>query len=225
MVNRQNRKKLSHEVLEGILKIIEDGKVPIGGQLPPESELIEEFDVSRTSVREAVKSLTALGVLEIRPGVGTFVVGEVPGPLRMLPGQEKLNGDTGLQDLMEFRLIYEPAAAALAATRCLPEEIDAMEACVLALEKGVSEGIRPPEDLEFHLILARATRNSAIMDVSNLTARFYLNDTQLPDDLDVAGHRAVLEAIRNRDPQAAKEAMHTHLTAIQGRNAHRKKGK
>ncbi len=224
MVNRPTRKKLSHEVMEGILKKIEEGEVPIGGQLPPESELIEEFDVSRTSVREAVKSLTALGVLVIRPGVGTFVVGEVPGPLRMIPGQESLNGSTGLEDLMEFRLIYEPAAAALAALRSQPEEIDALETCVLALEKGVSEGIRPPEDLEFHLILARATRNSAIMDVSNLTARFYLNDTQLPDDMDVTGHRAVLEAIRNRDPEAARAAMQTHLTAIQGRNGHPQKG-
>ena len=73
MKQTSRRKKLSQEVSASILGMIERGEVPVGGQLPVEGNLVELFNVSRTSVREAVKSLAAVGVLEIRPGIGTFV--------------------------------------------------------------------------------------------------------------------------------------------------------
>jgi len=218
MTQRTRRKKLSEEVSEQILAMIDDGEVAVGGQLPTEGELVEMFNVSRTSVREAVKSLAAVGVLEIRPGMGTFVVGARPGPLRSLPGQRSGPLDkSDLLELLEFRQIFEPAAAALAASRATPEDLEEMHRCVEELARGVAEGIRPPEDLGFHLALARATKNSAVVDVSSLTVRFYEADVYMPDELDVEGHREIYEAIKNGDPDAARQAMDAHLEEIECR--------
>jgi GntR family transcriptional repressor for pyruvate dehydrogenase complex len=218
MTQRTRRKKLSEEVSEHILAMIDEGEVAVGGQLPTEGELVEMFNVSRTSVREAVKSLAAVGVLEIRPGMGTFVVGARPGPLRTLPGHRSRPLDkSDLLELLEFRRIFEPEAAALAASRATPEDLDEMHRCVEELESGVAAGIRPPEDLGFHLALARATKNGAVVDVSSLTIRFYEQDVYMPDDLDVEGHREIYEAIKNGDPDAARQAMSAHLEEIERR--------
>jgi GntR family transcriptional repressor for pyruvate dehydrogenase complex len=217
MTQRTRRKKLSEEVGEHILTMIDEGEVAVGGQLPTEGDLVEMFNVSRTSVREAVKSLAAVGVLEIRPGMGTFVVGARPGPLRSLPGQSGPLNKSDLLELLEFRRIFEPEAAALAASRATPEDIKEMHRCVEELESGVAAGIRPPGDLGFHLALARATKNGAVVDVSSLTIRFYEQDVYMPDDLDVEGHREIYEAIKKGDPDAARQAMDAHLEEIERR--------
>jgi GntR family transcriptional regulator, transcriptional repressor for pyruvate dehydrogenase complex len=214
---RTPRRKLSHEVSEGILNLIDNGRVAVGDQLPPEPELIEMFQVSRTAVREAVKTLAAVGVLEIRHGVGTFVVGGRPGLLRSLPGETNRFDQSDLLELLEFRLIFEPEAAALAAERASATDLEELERCVAELERGVASGIKPPEDLGFHLAVARATKNRALLDVSSLTARFYQKDMYLPDDVDVHGHREIYEAIRNGDANAAREAMRLHLEEIERR--------
>lgn len=217
MTQRTRRKKLSEEVSEHILGMIDEGEVTVGGQLPTEGDLVEMFNVSRTSVREAVKSLAAVGVLEIRPGMGTFVVGARPGPLRSLPGQRGPLNKSDLLELLEFRRIFEPEMAALAASRATPEDLDEMLRCVEELESGVAAGIKPPEDLGFHLVLARATKNGAVVDVSSLTIRFYEQDVYMPDDLDVEGHREIYEAIKNGDADAARQAMSAHLEEIERR--------
>jgi GntR family transcriptional repressor for pyruvate dehydrogenase complex len=217
MTLRNRRRKLSHEVSEEILVMIENGEVSIGGQLPTENELVELFSVSRTSVREAIKSLAALGVVEIRSGVGTFVTGDRPGPLRTLPGHTREIHKSDLLDILEFRRIFEPETAALAAERATDKDLEEMHRCVVELDKGVAAGIRPPEDLGFHLALARATRNSAVVDVSSLIIRFYEQDVYMPDALDVEGHRAIYEAVKNRNPDVARTAMCDHLEEIERR--------
>jgi GntR family transcriptional regulator, transcriptional repressor for pyruvate dehydrogenase complex len=217
MSPQMRRKKLSQEVSEEILALIDNGEVVIGGQLPTETELIELFNVSRTSVREAVKSLAAFGIVEVRPGVGTFVVGARPGPLRSLPGRAYPISLSDLLEILEFRQIFEPEAAALAAQRATPEDISELHHCVEVLERGVAAGIRPPEDLGFHLALARATKNTALVDISSLTIRFYEQDVYLPNDLDVEGHREIYEAVKKSDPDAAREAMRAHLGEIERR--------
>jgi GntR family transcriptional repressor for pyruvate dehydrogenase complex len=217
MPPKSRRRKLSVEVSEEILALLDEGQVIIGDQLPPESELGEMFGVSRTAVREAVKSLAAVGVLEIRPGVGTFVASPRPGLLRSLPDNDSPVSTSDLMEILEFRQIFEPEAAALAAQRATQQDLDEMARCVDALAKGVAEGIRPPEDLGFHLALARATQNSALVDVSSLTIRFYEQDIYLPDSLDVKGHREIYNAIKARDPEMARQAMRDHLAEMEPR--------
>jgi GntR family transcriptional repressor for pyruvate dehydrogenase complex len=217
MITKIGRKALSQMVSEGILTLIEDGQVAIGSQIPTENELIEMFGVSRTSVREAVKSLTALGVLDVRPGIGTFVISSPPGPLRSLPGHNGPLVKSDLLALLEFRRIFECEVASLAATRATSADIEEMHRCVAALENGVAAGLKPPEDLGFHLALARATKNMVLVDVSSLIIRFYQKDVQMPDYMDVIHHRQIYEAIKNRDPEAAREAMRIHLDEVERR--------
>lgn len=214
---RTKRVKLSSEVSEEILAMIDQGEVPLAGQLPTENELGDRLGVSRTSVREAVKSLAALGVLEIRPGVGTFVVDGRPGPLRTPPGGAAGIKREALLDLLEFRCLFEPEVAALAAERATESDLAEMLRCVEVLRSAVEEGVRPPEDLGFHLALARATRNESVVDVSRLIIRFYNQDVYLPDVMDVHGHRRIYEAVLGRNPAAARAAMRAHLQEIQER--------
>lgn len=210
MPSRPARKKLSQEVTDSILKMIKSGEFSLGEQIPPESKLADMFQVSRTAVREGVKSLIAIGVIETRQGVGTFVRDSQPGPLRITgtAGQPTL---ALLLDLLEFRRILEPETAALAAQRRTALDLQRLELCVLELEKGVMRSERPPEDLGFHLALARATGNSALIDTSSMIIRFYEGDEFRPDELDIHEHRAIYEAVRDGDAESARQAMRSHL--------------
>jgi len=210
MSSKPARKKLSQEVADGILEMIDEGEVSVGERIPTENELVDMFHVSRTAVREGVKSLIAIGVLETRRGVGTFVRDSQPGPLRLL-NTSTTPTQSHLLDLLEFRRIVEPETAALAAQRRNTADLKELERCVVELEKGVARGEKPPEDLGFHLILARASHNSALLDTSSMIVRFYEGDVFLPDAADISEHRAIYEAVRDGDAQAARQAMRDHL--------------
>lgn len=216
-MNKKPRQKLINEVIEGILLLIENKKLAIGDQLPSENVLIEMFNVSRTSVREAVKSLTAIGVLQIRHGTGTFVKTPRPGPLLSFQSFDGIFNRTELIELLECRRIFEIEVAALAAMRATSNDINELERCVKELAKGVAKGIRPPEDLGFHLALAKSTKNKALVDVSNLIVRFYEKDLQMPDKIDVTRHNQIYEAVKNQNPEAARVAMRIHLDELERR--------
>lgn len=207
------RRKLSDEVSGGILDLIRSKQIGPGGRLPTESEIAELFQVSRTAVREGVKSLIAVGLLETRPGIGIFVVDSRLGPLRDPIGGESSH----LPELLEFRKIVEPETAALAAERRTPDDVQELERCVEELARGIRSGIKPQEDIGFHLALARATRNSAIMDATYLIFRFYQNDPSLPDASDLQAHRAVYEAVRDGNAPAARQAMRDHFAILEDR--------
>ena len=213
MSGKSPRRKLSQEVVDGILRMIDNGEILVGDRIPTENELATRFQVSRTAVREGVGSLVALGVLQTRRGIGTFIRDGLPGPLRQ-PGTSVPSSLSLLLDLLEFRLIVEPETAALAAQRRTAADLEELQRCVVELEKGVARGERPPEDLGFHLALAHAARNSALVDASSLIARFYEGDTQLPDALDIVEHRAIYEAVRAGDAGAARQRMRAHLSRM-----------
>jgi GntR family transcriptional repressor for pyruvate dehydrogenase complex len=206
------RRKLSQEVSDGILEMIQSGSISPGEQIPPEYELVSLFQVSRTAVREGIKSLVAIGVLETRRGIGTFLKDAKPGPLRYF---SEASHKSFLKDLLEFRLIVEPETAALAAERRSHENLKELDRCVEVLEKFVlaERKGKPPEDLGFHLELARAARNSALVDASSMIARFYENDPFPPDSRDVQDHRAIYEFVRDRNSESARQRMRQHLSS------------
>jgi GntR family transcriptional regulator, transcriptional repressor for pyruvate dehydrogenase complex len=216
-LNRMVRKKLSEEVSGGILDLIRSKQISPGQRLPTESEIADLFQVSRTAVREGVKSLIAVGFLETRPGIGTFVVDAHLGPLRDPNGGTAGEVSSQLLDLLEFRKIVEPEMSALAAERRSPEDLQELERCVEELAKGIRMGIRPAEDIGFHLALARASLNSAILDASYLIFRFYQNDPSLPDESDLAAHRSIYEAVRDGNPSEARQAMLNHFVILEQR--------
>ena len=214
-MGRSVRKKLSQEVTGGILEMIRKGEISLNNQIPTESELVDRFQVSRTVVREGVRGLVAIGVLETRPGIGTFVVDSELGPLRYqdgFPGQDRY-----WMDLLEVRRIVEPEMAALAAVRRTDEDLAELKRCVVELEMAVVKHYKPQEDMGFHLAIARATDNTAMVDISSLITRFYQNDPELPDQSDATAHRRVYEAILAGDANLARQAMLDHFGELEPR--------
>ena len=211
------RKKLFEEVSSGLVEMIRAKQIQPGERIPTESEIAEMFQVSRTAVREGVKTLVAIGLLQTRPGIGTFVVDTPMGPLRN-PGEAANGAELPvLLDLLEFRRIVEPETAALAAKRRLAADVEVLGDCVAKLEKGIQLQIKPAEDIGFHLALAQAARNSALLDATYLIFRFYENDPSLPDESDLIAHRSVYESVRDKDPVRARHAMLDHFIELEKR--------
>jgi GntR family transcriptional repressor for pyruvate dehydrogenase complex len=115
------------------------------------------------------------------------------------------------EELLEVRGIVEPEAAALAAMRASDEDVERLRYDVDRLAQAVGRGVSTPEDLGFHLDLVRATHNAALWRVSGAIISFYQWDGQLPTQRDVDDHRVIYEAVRDRAPQRARQAMIDHL--------------
>ncbi len=202
-------------VTEAILDLVRRGELQPGMRLPSEPQLAEMSGISRTSVREAVRGLQSLGILEIRRGQGTFVSdinasSVVDAQMVML-----LENRRALLDLMEVRRDVEPMIARLAAERADEHDISNLAAALeaMAMLHDDHDGWRDAH-LEFHSDLAAATKNVIAMKVWGLIVLF-LRDSPLvthnhpPDDIEV--HQAILDAVSNHDTEAAERAMGVHI--------------
>jgi GntR family transcriptional repressor for pyruvate dehydrogenase complex len=219
MIARSARKVTAAElVVTRVRAMIERGEVRAGGRLPPERELARQLGVSRPSVRSGLKSLAAMGVVQIRQGAGTFITGGPPvlgsEPLRFLAA---LHGFTRPQ-MFEARLVLEVAVAGLAAERAAPDRIIAISDEVT----GMYTSLDAPEtclehDIRFHQAVAAASDNPILASVVEMISKMFYELRRATiakaTDLKVAAdeHRAVYQAIRARDPERAGRAMGDHL--------------
>jgi GntR family transcriptional regulator, transcriptional repressor for pyruvate dehydrogenase complex len=209
---RARATSVTDQVIEAVFDMLRSGQYRTGDRLPSEWELVEQLGVGRSAVREATRELAALGVVDVQPGRGTFVRSLRP-DLLVRPDLQQEVDRALLREFLEVRQIIEPEAAALAATRATEAELERLGQDVERLAEAVNVGYRPPEDLGFHLNIVRATHNTALTRLAGAIVSFYQRDEALPSDRDVREHRAVLEAMRMRDPEAAKQAMHAHLSS------------
>lgn len=213
---------VTDQVVEAIFTMLRSGRFRTGDRLPGEWELVDQLGAGRSAVREALRELAALGVVEIQPGRGTFVRSLRPD---LLVRPELLGPEVDralLREFLEVRQIVEPEAAALAALRANEVDFGRLANDVDCLAAAVNVGYRPPEDLGFHLNTVRATHNTALTRLAGAIVSFYQRDENLPTDRDVREHMAILEAIRSRKPDAAREAMRAHLemeTSLRGMEA------
>jgi GntR family transcriptional regulator, transcriptional repressor for pyruvate dehydrogenase complex len=214
------------KVYEGIVakikEMVEKGRFKSGDQLPVERELAEAFRVSRSSVREALRSLESQGFIESRQGDGTYIASQpvesLVSPLASVISTEK----DDQMDLFEMRRMIEPDLAYLAAERATEEEIAMMEEVLTLQEKQIALGESGTDvDKDFHYILSRAAKNKAIQritdNVIDLLAESreqYLQVEGRPQK-SILRHREVLDAIRARDPERAEECMREHLVDIE----------
>jgi len=213
-------KRLYHKVADQLKKLINEGAFPPGSRLPGERELAERFDVSRVTIREAEIALQALGYLDIKTGSGVYV----------LDTSAKQNGglpNVTAFELTEARSMFESEAAALAARdidddalRQLDELIERMSSVDPADDEDSQLA-----DREFHLAIAAASGNAA---VRYIIETLWKMRTEVPSIRDVhaaicakedAGdrgseHADILEALKNRDPAAARMAMQNHFTRL-----------
>lgn len=223
-------KKVSTQIADQIRASILAGEFVPGDKLPPERELAEMFGVSRPSVREALNALAASGLVMSYQGGGTVVKSLVEtssaNPLTELI---RVQQDRAL-DVIEVRKCMESWTAWYAAERALPDDIRRMEDIVAGMKNNL-ELKQPSEDLDanLHLVIARATHNvvwlhlmqslfDAMKEFQQTVWRAaYL--THEDHQLLFAHHSAIIEAIKTRNPQAARDAMVNHLTFAEGRSS------
>ena len=197
---KQTSKPLPQLVSEEIEKLIVLGEFKPGDRLPSEYELAQRLGVGRSTVREATKALVSRNILEVHRGNGTFVceqTGLVQDPLglRFQPDKKRL----GL-DLCEVRLMIEPEIAALAAQKATEEEIARMQALCDAIE----EKVRRNENYGAIMPNLVPILSQAIPLFIDITKRALQMQS-------LCTHQAVVDAIRARDSEAARQAMRVHL--------------
>ena len=214
--------KIYEEIVAKVKDMIEEGRLKSGEKLPGERELAEVFHVSRSSVREALRSLESHGYLESRQGDGTYIakqpVESLVNPLASVILTEK----DGQMELFEMRRMIEPHVAYLAAERATPEEILMMEEALELQEEEIAQGGTGTEvDKSFHYLMAKATKNKvflriadSIMDLLAESRDKYLQVEGRPEK-SILRHRQLLEAIRAGDQELAAKIMREHLMDIE----------
>jgi GntR family transcriptional repressor for pyruvate dehydrogenase complex len=190
---------------------------PPGSKLPSENELARTMCVSRVSIREGIQHLVSLGILETRHGEGTFV--------RELSGQVNFNAlipllildEIDILHVLEYRRIVEKGTAALAAVHASDQDLIDMEAVyneMVQSQNNIAEFARA--DLEFHLVLAKATGNPVLIKVNNVLRSIL--EVSMENIVRVLGtqdglhyHRLIMEAIRARNAESAENVMQEHI--------------
>jgi len=208
-----------HQVVEGIGRAMVSGQYPPDTILPRDDELAAQFGVSRTVLREAMKTLTAKGMLIARTRVGTKVRPRQDWNLfdaELLVWHLDAQADMGFLDqLYEMRLTMEPAGAAMAANRATTQEIGMMSDHVEQMRTAVDDKAFAMADLGLHRTIIKASGNVFMHSVGTLIeaallVAFRLSSpaTEPATQKDVAGaHRLIVDAIAARDPDAAAQAM------------------
>ncbi len=214
--------RLYEQIVEQIERRIVAGELKEGDQLPSERELTEQFNVSRTAVREAIKALREKGMVDIFVGRGTFIASRTTGVVRHSLSLLMKNDITnGLMNMVEFREIMEPEIAALAAARITDEDITAMQEAMDKMEASMDNVEAFVEaDLDFHLALAEAAQNPIILALLDSIIDL-LREQRIRTSLSTGvlqhgqhHHKIIIDAVKRRDPVAVREAMRHHLEQI-----------
>ncbi|HEV8635010.1 MAG TPA: FadR/GntR family transcriptional regulator [Chloroflexota bacterium] len=215
------RRALHEQVAEALRGLIAEGKLGPGDALPPERDLARQFGVSRVTVREALRTLQLVGLVETRQGGGNFVcepsLDHVVAPLSTVLQHSRRRR----AELLDARAVFEPAVARLAAERRSEADLAELEAILARQSERVARGeLAVEEDSAFHLALARATGNGVVVHVIETINRLLLESRErslkTPDRprRSLEGHRRIAAAIRVRDAEAARRAMLDHIDAI-----------
>ena len=170
-----NKGRLSDVTAKRIRNMIEESRFKVGDKLPNENDFANELGISRSTLREAIKALTSLGILEIRRGKGTFVTDST-----VIESGDLGEINSGLGDLFEMRLMFEPECAYYAAQRATDEEIAIICKYGEAVEKKIKSGEdRTYEEQKFHESIASATHNAFVQQfmpiIFNAIKLFFLN--------------------------------------------------
>lgn len=220
--------RLYEQIVQQVEESIHKGTLKPGDQLPPERELAQQFGVSRTAVREAVKALREKGLVEAYPGRGTFIMDGASYSIRLsLDRMMKVGQAEGSGYLVEVREILEPEIAALAATRAAEDDLATMREAVAVMD----ESKKDPEafieaDLDFHLALAEAAANPLILSLIDSIVgllreqRMSIFQVEGGPERGQYHHKKILEAIEHRDSAGAREAMKAHLRQVREDSGH-----
>jgi GntR family transcriptional repressor for pyruvate dehydrogenase complex len=215
------RTRIPDEIADRIRALIVDGAFKKDEPLPSERDLAKRMRVSRSSVRDAIRRLEVIGLLETRHGQGTFLH-ELSVDNVVTPMASVLTFNRARQkDLMDARRVFEPAVARMAAARATDEELDAIDRILEEQRRKVRTG-EPTigEDTAFHAALAQATHNPVIVGVMETLNDLLVESRQRSLERrgrslqSLRGHESVAEALRRHDADGAAVAMHDHIDQI-----------
>ena len=214
--------RLYEQIVQQIEESVLSGSLKPGDQLPAERDLAQRLGVSRTAVREALKTLREKGLVEAYSGRGTFITdGTSQAARQSFDLMVKIGQQEGSPHLAELRLILEPGIAGLAAVRMKEEDVAAMREAFAVMDREKNDPAAYIEaDLDFHLALAEAAANPLILSL--IDSIVGLLREQRIKIFNVAGgpqrgqfhHKRILEAVERRDPEMARKAMHAHLEQV-----------
>jgi GntR family transcriptional repressor for pyruvate dehydrogenase complex len=209
-------------IIEQIRELITSGRLKSGDRLPAERDLAVTLGVGRSAVREAIRALESLGILETRAGEGTFVAASPTSQGRDPLTATLFQAWKNQRKLFEVRRVLEPGLAALAARRATPEQIEKMRAILGEQARKVQAGESyMKEDATFHYLVAEATGNEILLRVADSLMEL-LEDTRVTSwkvaprpARSLKQHQVVLDAIEARKPLVAERQMREHILAIE----------
>jgi GntR family transcriptional repressor for pyruvate dehydrogenase complex len=225
MFNAVRLNKASMQIISQVRGMIFGGKLSPGDRLPPEAALLEQFQVSRQTLKEALRALEYMGLLEIRKGVtgGPYVVAVHREVMREVLANFLFFKDVTIRSLSEVRKLVEPHTTGIAAQRATAEDLDRLGALLEAARGAVPEATQ--HDVEFHRVIAAVAGNPILELVVDFveTALADLKRVIRPGaDFSAAvlgAHGRILEALRRGDAAGAAEEMHGHLLQVEERLA------
>lgn len=220
MFKKAREKKLSEEVVNQIMYLISNKKIKYGDLLPSEEELARQIGVSRATVREGLRMLEFLGVVETKRGKGTIVIKTDKEGIKRELSSAISNQGENILELMQVRQILEPEIAKLAALEASEYDIENMERALLSMELDINYGgAAVQESIDFHYTMIKSIHNSVLTYIMTTVLNLQKESRNLTLRLPgrpgeaLAEHRKVLEAIKDRQPDEAKKYMREHLNS------------
>ncbi len=214
---------VTDEAIEGIKEMIVSGKLSPGDRLPPEKELSEALGLSRSSLREAVKALAVIRVLDVRRGDGTYVTSLEPSMLlEAMSFVVDLHQDDSVLEIFAVRRMLEPAAAELAAHAADAHDVAELEQMLRDVPDTPDVEALVAHDIEFHHRIALSTGNAYLAGLLDslsgptARARVWRGITETgATSRTIDEHRGIVEAMRRGDGQLANARMVTHIAGIE----------
>jgi DNA-binding FadR family transcriptional regulator len=215
--------RLYRQIAEQLRSLISAGEWAVGARLPAERDLARQLGVSRPSVREALIAMEVEGWVEVRTGSGVYVLDRSKAPSHGNGRAEEISPDEwGPLELIRARRVVEGEVAAMAATQAKRKHIDAMEKALASMKADADRGVLPLEgDRAFHTAIVESCGNVVLIETiqrfwdsrrgplfERLGGHFETVDSWRSA---ITEHQAIFDAVRNRDPDAARVAMHAHM--------------
>ncbi len=215
------RVKLSESIVDMIIEKIKGGGFAPGTKLPPERDLMVQLGVGRSTLREAIQSLALMGILEVRPGEGTFIRSirreNIISPHILAP----LVDETSIGDFFEARLLVEPQIASMAAKRCDKEDIAKIQESLTVIDALIHK----PEEVdrwsgEFHLRVAYASKNMVCARFVEAILSFLVGRRSNADinreflQWEYDSHTIIFQSIKDGDEKKAYRDMHKHIEDV-----------